>query len=56
MLGILLNLQLLCASSKDHTVAEPLIAADGAKLGECVTLMSKTVGVQNLAGAESFHW
>ncbi|KAL8552357.1 hypothetical protein ACS0TY_001160 [Phlomoides rotata] len=27
----------LCASNKDHTVVEPLIAPDGAKLGECVT-------------------
>ncbi|XP_047983549.1 uncharacterized protein LOC125224224 [Salvia hispanica] len=28
---------LFCASSKDHTVVEPLIAPDGAKVGECVT-------------------
>lgn len=27
----------LCASNKDHTVVEPLIAPDGAKVGECVT-------------------
>ncbi|XP_057778442.1 uncharacterized protein LOC130997208 [Salvia miltiorrhiza] len=27
----------LCASSSDHTVVEPLIAPDGAKVGECVT-------------------
>ncbi|XP_047983559.1 aminoacyl tRNA synthase complex-interacting multifunctional protein 1-like [Salvia hispanica] len=27
----------LCASSKDHTVVGPLIASDGAKVGECVT-------------------
>ncbi|KAL1559372.1 aminoacyl tRNA synthase complex-interacting multifunctional protein 1-like [Salvia divinorum] len=27
----------LCASSKDHTLVEPLIAPDGAKVGECVT-------------------
>lgn len=31
------NLQVLCASSKDHTVVEPLIAPDGAKVGECIT-------------------
>lgn len=31
------NPQVLCASSKDHTVVEPLIAPDGAKVGECVT-------------------
>ncbi|KAL6533002.1 hypothetical protein OROMI_027114 [Orobanche minor] len=27
----------LCASSKDHTIVEPLLAPEGAKAGECVT-------------------
>ncbi|XP_051123100.1 uncharacterized protein LOC127245967 [Andrographis paniculata] len=27
----------LCASNEDHTVVEPLMAPDGAKIGECVT-------------------
>ncbi|GER46590.1 methionine--tRNA ligase [Striga asiatica] len=27
----------LCASNKDHTIVEPLLAPDGAKVGECVT-------------------
>ncbi|CAA2978791.1 probable methionine--tRNA ligase [Olea europaea subsp. europaea] len=27
----------LCASNQDHTVVEPLIAPEGAKIGECVT-------------------
>ncbi|KAL6541662.1 hypothetical protein OROGR_011148 [Orobanche gracilis] len=27
----------LCASSEDHTVVEPLLAPEGAKVGECVT-------------------
>lgn len=30
-------LQVLCASSEDHTLVEPLLVPEGAKPGECVT-------------------
>ncbi|KAF5958911.1 hypothetical protein HYC85_006136 [Camellia sinensis] len=31
------RLRVLCASSEDHSVVEPLIAPEGAKVGECIS-------------------
>lgn len=35
--SFIILLQVLCASSEDHTLVEPLLVPEGAKPGECVS-------------------